>query len=909
MKISPVEFRERIAPARLLGNTKQLWSLERGQTIESYHASARLVEKLLLKAGLSSVERISFPADGETVYQDKTSPLAWTATVGQLELLDPVPGFKDPFVADFRRHPFHLIKGSVATPPEGIETQLISEDDVRLGVDVRGKMVLLHPETRPAFGTYRLYCELGALGVVSDNLSSRYITPHGFQWVNGFSEGPSWHARVDSRPLIGFSISPITGDRLRQAMRDRPLRVRVTSDGRRFADTVDVVTAIIPGECSTEVWLMAHLYEPLPDDNSAGVAAAIEIARVIRNLFQEQEIVPRHTLRLIFGHELYGFAAYAASRGEFLGDEVLCALNLDGLPVVKGFPFDVRLSQPGTVSCAEFALQETVTGSGLVEPRIRSILTENDYSDDQSLADPKIGIATFWMRCADIDSSDPCKVRLWHCSEQTMERFDSDQFCNVVAMAGTWAAQILAADSDYINALLEKAEAIVAGRLERERERLLQIIDDFDGAVAEAHPLDPERFLMYPRLRFELEQRKIRDFFRLGVSRRRINDTLRRLQAVFDAIEWPSLPTGRKRKKASAESPEVKVAGKIVPTGRTLGFPYDLAAVPIDKRRSVAGNVIYGPLASILANIDGHRNLNELICLAEWESGRLFNAAEIAQIVGDMLYLSRWGYVDLSYPVFVDEWAIRHALQNCGIKPGDCIFLHSELSSLGPVDGGPGVIIHAILGFLGEKGTLLVPTFTRSFCAFDGKPARSLGFRAFNPNTTPIWTGSVPSAFCRFPGVIRSPHPTHSVAGIGPLAAQCLAYHRESDPPTGSTSPFAYFHEHDVKIVFLGADLSCCTYLHFLEDQADLPYLLPATCIVEDQDGHRRSVTVPKHLPGPRNFYRRPGAESKAYKALFARGLKVYSAPVGEGKLQVISARQLYEIGTTALRDDPELFV
>lgn len=912
MQLTAAEFKARINYGRLLSNVEALWSHERGQTIEAHHASARLAEKLLRDAGLADVERIPFPADGETVYQDKTSPRAWTATVGQLELLSPVSGLEDPVIADFQRHPFHLIRGSVATPAEGIETQLVNEDDAFLGIDIRGKMVLLNPESRPAFSKYREFSELGALGVVSDNLPSRYISPHGIQWVTGFNEGPSWHPRADTRPMIGFSISPITGDRLREAMRSSSLPIRVKSDGRLFADTVDVVTGVIPGESTTEIWLMAHLYEPLPDDNSTGVAAAVEIARVIQEIYHAQGVTPRHTLRLVFGHEMYGFAAYAARRGEFLGDEVLCALNLDALPVIKGFPYRLQLSQPGSVSCAEFALQRVVKESGFEEPRCSAILTENTYGDDMILADPTIGIATLWLRSGEGENSDPCKKRLWHSSEQSVERIDEEHFSNTVAIAGTWAALAQAADHDFVESLLSEAEAIAEGRLADERQRLDQLINKASGAdAANCGAMDGSRFNAYPAYRLELEQRKIRDFLRFGVGQRRVDRALALLQAAFDEMKWPALQPAGEGSQADAPAPcgAIAIAEKIVPTGRVVGFPYDIAAVPLEKRRPVLGSVSYGPLASVLSNTDGHRNLAELICRAEWENRKQFSGAEIEKVLSDILYLSRCGYIDLSYPVFADGRAIQHALESCGIQPGDCVFLHSGMSRLGPIDGGPGTVIRAFLDTLGAEGTLLMPAFTRSFSAFDGRPIRSRGFRPFNPKTTPIWTGSISAVFSKMPGVIRSPHPTHSVAGIGPQAEKCIGGHKETDPPTGSTSAFAHLSELDAKIVFLGADLSSCTYLHFLEDEADLPCLKPATCIIEDDDGLRRSVTVPKHLPGPRNFYKRPSEETKTFKTLFTRGLKVTTAPVGAGEMHVISARQLHEVGSGALQDDPELFM
>src|SRR5262249_35606690 len=148
------------------------------------------------------------------------------------------------------------------------------------------------------------------------------------------TEGQHWHVQVSDRPRIGFSVTPRTGDKLRAALRKGPVLVHVASNGKLFEGELDIVTGVVPGEDERELWLMAHLYEPLPDDNSAGVVGAIEVAKVLRRLIANGTLPrPRFTLRLIFSMEMYGYAAYASSRGVPLRDRVLGAINLDGMPV------------------------------------------------------------------------------------------------------------------------------------------------------------------------------------------------------------------------------------------------------------------------------------------------------------------------------------------------------------------------------------------------------------------------------------------------------------------------------------------------------------------------------------------------------------------------------------------------
>ena len=106
----------------LMENTEKLWKIELGQCHRHCREAAKFTERLMTESGLEQVERIVFPADGKTSYGDKTMPLAWDATMGRLTVIYPSTPFENPVVADFHRHPFHLARGSVSTPPGGIVT-------------------------------------------------------------------------------------------------------------------------------------------------------------------------------------------------------------------------------------------------------------------------------------------------------------------------------------------------------------------------------------------------------------------------------------------------------------------------------------------------------------------------------------------------------------------------------------------------------------------------------------------------------------------------------------------------------------------------------------------------------------------------------------------------------------------
>ena len=49
-------------------------------------------------------------------------------------------------------------------------------------------------------------------------------------------------------------------------------------------------------------------------------------------------------------------------------------------------------------------------------------------------------------------------------------------------------------------------------------------------------------------------------------------------------------------------------------------------------------------------------------------------------------------------------------LRQLGVKKGDILMVHSSLSSMGWVAGGPVAVIQALMGVLTKEGTLIMPT-------------------------------------------------------------------------------------------------------------------------------------------------------------------------------------------------------
>jgi aminoglycoside 3-N-acetyltransferase len=140
-------------------------------------------------------------------------------------------------------------------------------------------------------------------------------------------------------------------------------------------------------------------------------------------------------------------------------------------------------------------------------------------------------------------------------------------------------------------------------------------------------------------------------------------------------------------------------------------------------------------------------------------------------------------------------------LRNLGFTPGAMVMVHSAFSLVKRriPDMKPERLIKQMQELLGSEGTLLMPTF-----AFRGRQSHYVETHThFDVQNTPSSVGVLTEVFRKMPGVIRSYHPTHSVAGWGRHAKDILSTHH-CGTTFGVTSPFYRLREYDGLVVGLG---------------------------------------------------------------------------------------------------------
>lgn len=161
------------------------------------------------------------------------------------------------------------------------------------------------------------------------------------------------------------------------------------------------------------------------------------------------------------------------------------------------------------------------------------------------------------------------------------------------------------------------------------------------------------------------------------------------------------------------------------------------------------------------------------------------------------------------------------AFRDAGLQAADLVLVHSALRKLGPVEGGAETVIDALLEAVAPGGTVAVPTHT--WHVVHGEQP------VFHQTLTPSHVGALTNVFRLRPGAVRSLHPTHSVAAIGPRAAEFVAGHEPDETPCSRTSPYGRLRDWGGKVLLIGVGLEACTFFHGCEEWSGVPWAVNPT--------------------------------------------------------------------------------
>lgn len=235
-------------------------------------------------------------------------------------------------------------------------------------------------------------------------------------------------------------------------------------------------------------------------------------------------------------------------------------------------------------------------------------------------------------------------------------------------------------------------------------------------------------------------------------------------------------------------------------------------------------------------------------------------------------------------------------LESAGIDRLGTVLMHSSMKKIGNVEGGADTVLDALSEYM-RDGLLVLPTHTWAYINADNPK--------FYVETSEVNVGILPELFRKRPGVVRSLHPTHSVAALGKDAAAFTAGDERWDTPCHRESAWGKLLDRKATILLVGVDLRRNTFIHGIEEWVDIPGRLT--------DGHEQLYTVlgdGTEIPVPsRRHCGLPWSEHfwKVENVLEEQGA-LHRSKLGDADILICDAVKTTEILTEMLHDNPDLF-
>lgn len=242
---------------------------------------------------------------------------------------------------------------------------------------------------------------------------------------------------------------------------------------------------------------------------------------------------------------------------------------------------------------------------------------------------------------------------------------------------------------------------------------------------------------------------------------------------------------------------------------------------------------------------------------------------------------------------------LRRDIETLHIHPQGTLLIHSSMKAIGPVEGGADTVLDVWCESM-KEGLLVFPTHTWA----------SIGEKksVYESRTEPSCVGILPELFRHRPGVVRSLHPTHSVAALGRDAEAYTAGEESATSPLPRQGCWGKLLDRDADILFLGCTLRSNTFIHGVEEWNHIPNRISdwtQSLTIVDQTGQEHHVEMHRHDCPTGDVSENYGKLEEPFRRLGA----IHYGKFGNALCIVANARKMNEIASRLLRKEPNLFL
>jgi hypothetical protein len=402
----------------------------------------------LRKNGLDA-EVQSHPANGKDYAWSSLMFKEWNCDDATLKLIEPEENSQ--FLARWSESKLSLIQRSYHTHEKGFEAEVVhvgkgEEDEDYEDLDVKGKMVLCDGDVSRV---HELAVERrGAAGLIYYGTWIRPpVLPEG-ELDDALKYTSFWWTGQE-KPGLGFVLTPRKGRWLRDLLKEKKVKVRAQIDSELYEGTLDNAVATIKGETDEQVIVIAHICHPQPscNDNASGSAAAMEAARSLQKLIDEEILEkPKRTIKFTLVPEMSGSYTHLNANEKEI-TKMIAAINLDM----------VGENQSKTASC--FIIERTPESTpsfvnSLIETIFKEIKGEvqnlggsGNYASFRHTITPFSGGSDHYIY-SDPTVNVPCPMiiqwpdKYWHTSYDTMDKVDPEMLRKAALLTATYAYTI-----------------------------------------------------------------------------------------------------------------------------------------------------------------------------------------------------------------------------------------------------------------------------------------------------------------------------------------------------------------------------------------------------------------------------------------------------------------------------------